>query len=184
MNKRHSAVVLALACQMLMGSFAFAQEVPAEPEKLWSVRSGLGFTVDPDSFLINFEVERFMRKEVAVGFAIQLGADDDYVLVSPHLFARYVFDLSRASSEFARKAQPYAQGGLGLTHLAVDSSLKVGGSDKSETDFMMNFGIGVDYPLNRSITIGTRMLINIVPADVLDERIFFSWEILSIRYRW
>ena len=189
MNRLLSTVALALACQFLMTSIVSAQAVPAnpasparsaDPVKLWSFRGGLGFTADPDSFLINFEADRLMRDEVAVGFAIQLGLDDNLMLVSPMVFTRYLFDWSGQTSEFARKVKPYAQAGMGLTHLDKDKGKNSG----TDTEFSMSFGAGLDYPLNESIEIGSRMLLTIIPAKVGDDRIYFSWEMISVRYRW
>lgn len=186
MNKLHSTVVLALACQFLMTSIVSAQAgpanpaSPADPMKLWSVRGGLGFTADPGSFLMNFEADRLMRDEVAVGFAIQLGVHDNRMLVSPMVFARYLFDWSGQASEFSRKVKPYAQGGVGLTHLDEDKGRHKG----KDTEFLMSIGAGLDYPLNDSIDIGSRMLLNIIPSKVGGDRIYFSWEMISVRYRW
>jgi hypothetical protein len=28
------------------------------------------------------------------------------------------------------------------------------------------------------------MLVNIIPGEVLSERIYFSWEVISLRYSW
>jgi opacity protein-like surface antigen len=182
MNRLNSTVVLALACQLMISSTANAQAVPADPAKLWSVRGGLGFTADPGTFLINFEAERFMRDEVAVGLALQLGVDDDNLLVSPILFARYILDLSGSTNKIVKRTNPFVQAGLGLTHLRIKSdNMK---KDGDATDFLMSFGLGVDYPLNGTIDIGSRMLINVIPGKVRGEGLYFSWEVLSIRYSW
>lgn len=149
-------------------------------EKLWSVRGGLGFTDDPDSFLLNADIERFVRDEVTVGLAIQLGVDDDYVIVSPMLFTRFVFDLTGFENEFVKRLQPFGQAGAGITHIDVD----LPGKDRDGTDFLLSIGAGFDYKLNAPLSLGTRMLVNIVPGEVLGERIYFSWEVVSLRYRW
>lgn len=180
MNRLNSTVVLALACQLMMSSTANAQAVPADLAKLWSLRGGLGFTADPNTFLINFEAERFMRDEVAVGVAIQLGVADDKLLVSPILFARYILDLSGSTNDLVKKAKPFAQAGLGLTYFDDDA----GSERKGQEGFLMSFGLGVDYPLNGTIDIGSRMLINVIPGKVRGEGLYFSWEVLSIRYSW
>lgn len=44
-------------------------------------------------------------------------------------------------------------------------------------------GGGVVFPPNDSIGIGSQMLANIIASETLDERIYFSWEVLSVRYR-
>ena len=92
------AVALALLCDLVLGAPGFAQaqtQPQVGPAKPWSLRGGIGLMDDPDAFLMNFEIERYMRDEVTVGFALQLGVDDDYTVVSPMVFARYVFDQMR-----------------------------------------------------------------------------------------
>lgn len=184
-------LALALVCQLSIASLIYseaqaqAQEQSqarsrAEPAKPWSLRGGIGLMDDPDAFLMNFEIERFMRDEVAVGFALQLGVDDDFTVVSPMIFARYVFDLSTSANEVVKKLQPYAQGGAGLTHIDHDRR----GRDADGTDFLLSLGGGIDYLLSDSLSIGSRMLINIIPGQVLNERLYFSWEIISVRYHW
>jgi opacity protein-like surface antigen len=183
MNKRNSTIALALAFQLLMSGSALAQSqpAPAGPGQNWSLRAGLGFTSDPGTFLMNFEAERYMRPEVTAGLAVQLGVDDNTLLVAPMVFGRFIFDLSGFSDDRVRNVKPFVQAGVGFTHLDVDLGR---GRNKDDTDFLMSFGFGLDYPLNNTIDVGSRMLINVVPSEVLNERIYFSWEIVSIRYRW
>ncbi len=170
-------IALVLACQLIVASLAHAQ---AEPAKPWSLRGGLGFMDDPDAFLLNFEIERFLRDEVAVGLGMQLGVDDDYTVVSPMLFTRYVFDLSGVQNDVIKKLQPFAQAAAGIAHIDTDTRRR----DRDGTDFLLSMGAGFDYPLRDPLSIGTRMLVNIIPGEVLNERVYFSWEIVSIRYHW
>ncbi|MFT5441943.1 MAG: hypothetical protein ACI8W3_000985 [Myxococcota bacterium] len=149
-------------------------------EKVWSVRGGLGFTEDPDSFLLNAEIERFVRDEVTVGLGMQLGVGDDGVIVSPMLFTRFVFDLTSFENEFIKRLQPFGQAGAGITHINKD----LPGKDRDGTDFLLSVGAGFEYKLNDPLSLGTRMLVNIIPGEVLSERIYFSWEVISLRYSW
>lgn len=185
MNQLPRTLALALVCQLLITSLVHAQVRPrggslAEPAKLWSLRGGIGLMEDPDAFLMNFEIERFMRDEVPVGFALQLGVDDDYTVVSPMIFTRYVFNMSTLTNEVARKLQPYVQAGAGITHIDLDRR----GRDRDGTDFMVSLGIGLDFPLTDTLGIGSRALLHLIPGQVLNERIYFSWEIISVRYHW
>jgi hypothetical protein len=79
-----------------------------------------------------------------------------------------------------KKLRPFLQGGAGLTYIEE----KHPGRDRDATDFLINIGAGVDFPLDDSISIGTRMLVNLIPGEVLDQRVYFNWEILSVRYSW
>lgn len=148
---------------------------------LWGIRGGIGFTEGPDSFLMNFDVEHMVRDEVAVGLSLQLGVEDDFVIVTPMLFTRYIFDLSRVDNDALRKLQPFLQGGVGITHMDIDVPRS---RDRDGTDFALSLGAGFDYPVNESISLGSRMLVTVIPGEVLNQRVYFSWEILSVRYGW
>jgi hypothetical protein len=181
MNQLCRSFAFTIVCQLSIASVAHAQEqIQVGPAKPWSLRAGIGLMADPDAFLMNFEIERFMRDEVAVGFALQLGVDDDYTVVSPMVFSRYVFDFSGFENELVSMLQPYVQGGAGLTHIDLDRS----GSNGNGTDFLVSLGAGLDIPLNDTLGVGTRVLVNLIPGEVVNQRIYISWEILSIRYLW
>jgi hypothetical protein len=49
---------------------------------------------------------------------------------------------------------------------------------------MVSLGLGLDYPLTDTLGIGSRALLQLIPGQVLNERIYFSWEIISVRYHW
>ncbi len=163
---------------------ALAASVPAtaEPGTFESVgvRGGIGFTDGPDSFLAAFDIEGLLTQQFAVGLGLQLGVDDDFIIVSPTLFGRYRFDISQIEIRYFDRIRPFAQLGLGITHIDVDRR----GRDVDGTDFMLNFGGGFDFIVNEHVEIGTRMLIDVIPAEVLNQRIYFSWELISVRYRW
>ena len=96
------------------------------------------------------------------------------------VFSRYVFDFSGFENELVSMLQPYAQAGAGLTHIDLDRS----GSNQDGTGFLLSLGAGLDIPLNDTLGVGTRVLVNLIPGEVVNERIYISWEILSIRYLW
>lgn len=185
-----------LLIPMLFASFAAAQnnrdfererdrgreryESSQKNDSRFAVRGGIGFTEGPDSFLMNLDIETMARDEVAVGLGLQLGVDDDFVIISPTLFTRYIFNLSGFENKTMKKLRPFLQGGAGLTYIEENRP----GRDRDATDFLINIGAGVDFPLDDSISIGTRMLVNLIPGEVLDQRVYFNWEILSVRYSW
>ncbi|MCP4039314.1 MAG: porin family protein [bacterium] len=173
--------VAIVACLLAPTALAQEQERGRAFERGKSaVRGGIGFMDGPDAFLANFEFEGFIRDEVAIGVGLQLGVDDDLVVVAPTLFSRFVFDLSRIEHDVLRRFEPFVQGGFGIAHMDAERR----GRDRDGTDFLMNFGVGVDYPLNDAVGLGSRMLINVIPTEVLNQRVYFSWEMLSVRYRW
>jgi hypothetical protein len=132
-----------------------------DEEHPFSLQAGLGFTADPDSFLLEFEGAFDVGSGLAFGPALQLGIDDDLVLVSPFVFGRFGFDLSGARARELRALTPYFQAGSGLTFLERD---RRGRGDRDDVGFLMNFGLGFDYALTEQVSLGSRMLFNILPA--------------------
>ena len=141
----------------------------------WAVRGGIGFMASPEAFLMNFEGEYRFPANVALGAAMQLGLKSKLTVVSPVAYGRYIFAMDQASSEQARRLEPYLQFGTGLTHRDRDSR----GDD---TGFLLNFGGGLDYRLDDSVSVGTRMLFNFVPGNVFGDAFYFSWEMASFRW--
>ncbi len=179
---------LVLVVLLLGATHAMAQSVSevsaVGPEgRRWSVQSGLGFTAGPDSFLMGFEADYRMSDHVSVGAALQLGLDDDFTLVSPTGYVRYSFDLKRMGApETLDRLTPFVQGGLGFTYIKIDvpSALPV---DDDDIGFLMNFGFGAEYSLSDSTSVGSRMLFNVLPANVFGDKFYYSWEVATLRYR-
>ena len=181
MDRPRRVVAFVLVLQLLAASAALAESnYFSDDARAWAVRGGIGFTEGPDSFLMNFDFETMVRDEVAVGLGMQLGVEDDFVIVSPMIFGRYIFDMSGFTNEVAKQMQPFVQGGIGISHIDADTR----GRDRDDTDFLMSIGAGFDFPLDDSISVGTRMLVNVIPAEVLSQRVYFSWEMISVRYNW
>ena len=151
----------------------------AEEDPL-SVATGIGFTASPDTFLMGFEVDYRLAQGFSVGGTLQLGLDDDHTIVSPTGHLRYTFDLSGGGSDVAR-VRPFIQGGLGFTFIDLDNTPP--GVDDDETGFMLNFGFGTELVLTDAISVGSKMLFNFMPDDVLNENFYYSWEIATVRYR-
>ncbi len=149
----------------------------------WSVSTGIGFTADPDAFLLGFEGDYRVWQGLSLGAELQLGLDDDFTIVSPTARARYSFDLSRLTrSEFFYRFQPFLQTGLGFTYIEADVP-DLPGIDDDDTGFMFNFGLGAEYSLTRSLSVSSKMLFNILPGDVFGEGFYYSWEVAGLRYR-
>lgn len=146
----------------------------------FSVRTGLGFSVDPDSFVLGFEGDYAFSRHVSAGVLLELGLDDDLIFVSPVAYGRYRFDLADFTDEESVHALfPYLQGGLGLTHWDDDDRL----GDDDDTEFLLNVGFGVEYEVAEDVSVVSQMLFNIIPDKIFGERFYYSWEVLSVRYR-
>jgi hypothetical protein len=151
------------------------------PEGVFSIQGGLGFTADPDTFLLEAEGNYSFGRGVSFGPAMQLGLSDNRVLLSPMVYARYGFDLRRTDLGELRRLTPYVQAGPGLTYIDHDGRGR--GRDRDDVGFLVSFGFGADYPISEHLDLGTRVLFNILPSDVLGENFYFSWQLAALRYR-
>jgi opacity protein-like surface antigen len=175
-------VLLLGATQAMAQSASDVSAVGAEGRR-WSLQSGLGFTAGPDTFLMGFEADYRMSDNFSVGASLQLGLDDVVTLVSPTGYVRYSFDLEQmGSGETWGRLTPFVQGGLGLTYIDLDipSFLLI---DDDDIGFLMNFGFGAEYSLSNSMSLGSRMLFNVIPTKVFGDTFYFSWEVATLRYR-
>jgi hypothetical protein len=59
-----------------------------------SLRTGLGFTLNPDGFLLGLELSHFLGHHVALGPLLQFAVSDDEVLLAPTANVRGVFDIA------------------------------------------------------------------------------------------
>ena len=153
---------------------------PAGP---FSLRTGIGFTSSPTTFLMGFEGDYEVAEQFSLGAHVQLGLADDDTIVSPVFYGRYRFDLSSFGENFA-PIEPSIRGGLGFTYWEKDLN---NGREDDDTQFLMSFGVGVEYRLTPNLAAGTLMHFNIIPTDVFDDRqyddnFYFGWEVATLRY--
>jgi hypothetical protein len=138
-----------------------------------AVKGGLGFTLGPTDFLLALEGSYFLTNDLAVGPLFQLGIDDDPFIFAPSLNARYLFDLRGLG-----RLRPLVEGGIGLVYECED----IGPRDRDETGFLFNFGGGFQYFLTDGVAVGSEVLFNFVPDEVLGDRFFFSWQVLAVSF--
>ncbi len=143
-----------------------------------SVRGGLGFTLDPDTFLLSFAGDYALSEQFSLGPLLQLGLSGDDTIVAPTLNAQYSFDLHGMGPELSR-LNPFVQGGLGFAFIHED--LRFGEDD--DLGFLFNLGFGVEYDLTDRFALGNNLLFNIMPDEVNQENFFFSWQFATIRFR-
>ncbi len=170
-----AALVLALVGMVVLPAPVTAQS-ESDFDPSWSLAFGTGFVADPEGYLLAFELERRMGPHFALGALLQLGLEKDDTLVGTHGYARYVFQIEDSGE--AGRIEPFLLAGLGFTHLDRDGTGRHRGSN---TSFSMIFGGGLDYNFSDSLAIGSKMLVGVVPADVLGETAYFSWEIARIK---
>ncbi len=173
MHRVLSASIAALALSAAQG--ADAQFSASDSQRL-SLKGGIGFTVEPDSFLLGFEFDQPLQTQVSLVGRLELGVDDDIVLVSPSLSARYWFDLSRTNLGGLRPLRPFVNAGLGFSYLAWDHR-------DDTVGFLIPLGFGAEWPLTPAVAVGSDMRFNIIPAGAGRESFYFAWEVLGVRYR-
>jgi len=134
-------------------------------------KGGLGFTLSPTDFLLTAEADYFFTNNFAIGPLLQFGIDDDPFLFAPTVNFKGVFDLPQVP-----RLKPIVEGGLGLVY-RDDAH-----PDRSETDFLINFGGGFQYFLGDEVALGNEILFNFIPGEVNGDSFFFSWQMLTISF--
>ena len=154
---------------------ATSQSDPGRADVELTVPVGLGFTAGPTTLLLSAAVERKLDERWSVGPALQLGVADDRTLVSLTGQAKYalpVFDKAKRLSSFV-------QGGIGIVYLEEE----IGGSDVDEFGLLVNVGGSVRYEMRDGYSLGSSMMLNFVPTEVVGERLYFSWDVVQIVLR-
>jgi len=143
----------------------------------WSVRSGMGFTASPSSFLLGFEGDYRFNHNLSSGFRMELGMKKALTIVSPQGYLRYTFDGSAGElGPFdLGRLRPFVQAGMGLTHYDT--------SGPDDTAFLMSLSTGVEYWLNAKLSLASQMYFNFLPGRALGDVFYYSWEMASVKLR-
>lgn len=152
-------------------------EVPRSRKGETAVPVGAGFTIDPDTALLNIAWDVQLNTLMTMGTSFQFGGSADRFLFAP-TFQMKTFLNAASETQQASRWQPYLQGGLGWAWL--DSNRSQDGSDFDSNSFLVNGGGGVRYRLSQGYSIGSGALINFVPGKLDDDRWYFSWEVLQL----
>ena len=173
-----------VALALLLGIAGPLAAAGAPPEESSvSFEGGIGFTSDPDTFLLGFELPVQVAHEVEIGPLLQLGVADNHTIVAPTLNARYVFDLPSwgvwEQRPTLRRFHPMVFGGLGFAYIDQDTSSE----NRDGTGFLLDLGFGVEYELAGRVSVGSRMTFNVLPGSVAGENFFFSWQVGTVRFR-
>lgn len=141
----------------------------------WSARAGVGFTADPTSLLLNFEFPYYFDRFVAVGPMLQVGTDDDKLIVAPTL--DLTITIPNIGVAGLERAQPYGFVGLGFAVVEDDDRA----DDNSATDFLIHFGVGIEYQISERLFLGSHMTFNFLPDEALGQTFFYSWQVGGAR---
>ena len=141
----------------------------------WSLRAGIGFIDDPSAFLLNFEAPYAFDQWVSAGPMFQIGLDNHNTIVAPTVNVTVTIpDLP--GQDFDR-FHPYGFAGMGFAYIEDDNRR----NDNSSAWFLINFGFGLEYQVSDNFFIGSQMMFNFLPEEVLEEHFFYSWQIGGAR---
>lgn len=142
----------------------------------WSFRTGIGFTADPDTFLLNLEAPYALEPWIALGPMLQLGLEKDDKLVMPTLNVTLkVPDMPGQSFD---RVHPYGFFGIGMAYVERE----VRGDDRDGVGFLVTTGIGVEYQVSTRVFFGSQMMFNILPSKTQGETFIFAWQMGGIRF--
>jgi hypothetical protein len=148
---------------------------PLRTEGAFFLSGGLGFTLDPDTFLLSLGASYGIIDYVTIGQLVQLGVADERTVVAPTLNAELSFDLG----DLSRQLQPFVHAGVGLAYINKEERGRV----RDGIGFLVNAGGGARYWLTPSFALGSTVLFNFLPAETVDENIFFSWQVVTATVR-
>jgi hypothetical protein len=134
-----------------------------------------------DALCGDTRVER--RRRLSLGPTVQFGLDDDVAVISPTAFARLWFELP-GQGEALRRVRPFIQAGAAFAYTEIDlPDLPGVDIDNNDIGLLTNAGFGADFRLSDSFSVGTKLLFNMMPGEILGESFYFSWEVAALRYR-
>jgi len=171
--------VLVLLMSVIATQTANAQLNGIELED-FSFEAGLGFFAEDnfDGFMLNFGPSFHIDDNWSAGVDMQFGFedDDDALLFSMPFYGQYDFNNFNTDIDIVKDMHAFAKLGMGFTHVDVDDFA-------NDTGFLFVIGGGVAYTLTDHIDIESRMQFNITTNDFFEDDFYFSWEVISARYR-
>jgi opacity protein-like surface antigen len=177
------AIAAALLCTAspALAQISYQPQEDAEEEhRPWSASGGIGFTLDPGTFLMTLGIEYADEGGFSAGPLVQFGVSDNNTIIAPTVNGRYSFDLSHLEDEILQKFRPFVQGGLGFAY--IDKDRNAPKKDKDDVGFLMNMGLGLEYQVSDSVTLGNNLLFNVLPDKTARQNFFFSWQFATVRF--
>ena len=173
MKRTASSVVL-----LIVLAFCVPVNVLAQPRGKVSTQAGrleigtqLGLaagTADDTVFAVNFNADYHLDENFSVGPLLQFGIGGDLFQTGLSAQARYVFRNPRFP-----EVRPHLQGGLGVISVNVDGP---GSGSDHDLGFLVPFGGGFDFVLDRNVLLGTTLLLNFTDANVQNQKnLFITW---------
>jgi hypothetical protein len=176
--RRFPLALLGLAVAFAASSAAAQQRLAPPTERPFSIQGGLGFTADPEGFMIGLEGDYRFHQDWSFAPRLRISFDDDLAIVATTGNLRYWIDLedfTGSVSDFS----PFLQTGLGVSYIEKDDRR----GDDDDAGLLVTIGGGVEARLTDELSLTSTMEFNIHPDDVLNENFFFSWEVAALRVR-
>ena len=159
-------ILIALFCAGLLlaaGREARAQDATAQTNRTGHVDFGLGFgpmlSTESGSIIgVDVSGNYFLTNELSVGPLLQMGFDDSFNQIGLSAQVKYMFDLAANP-----KVHPHLEAGFGLIY-ANDG--------RSETEFLLPFGGGVDVEVAKRLFLNSTLLLNV---SGLRDDLYVNW---------
>lgn len=137
---------------------------------------GLGFTADPTAFNFSVQGDFPVGRSVIIGPLLQAAASDDEELLALTFNLKKEVEVNVEVEGDSWSFYPSAQIGVGGAYLEKENRP----GDDDDFGALVNFGLGLRAPLDRHVSVGTGILFNVMPGEVLDERFFFTWQVFQM----
>ena len=167
------AIVIAAAA-LLVPATAMAQKDDSYPAI--GIGGNMGFqTIGSGSglFQLGLEMPVYLSEDLSIGPWLQVGFASETVNLLFTANTRYTFDLLENTA--LRQVKPYLQGGFGLAHTDVNGA--------GSTDFVMNMGLGIEVPISERTAIASDLMFSPILTRSSGSNFTFSWQFLTLRYR-
>jgi hypothetical protein len=179
-------IIISIAISLLFAGISSAQSSSAQSssgksssEKNFDrIRLGtsLGFAASPSFGLLElgFEGGFYLNENLSIGPWLALGLAEDTVSLLFSVNTRYE---GTPFSGKMKKLRAFGQGGLGLAYSSFNS-----GGNKAN-DFLINYGVGVDYPVGDTIWVGSNIMFNSIPTTPPGGAFMFTWQFFNVSAR-
>ncbi len=148
-----------------------AQQTPESRARRFIVGADIGVqggTADGTAFALGLSGDYFVTHNVSVGPLLQFGITNDLFQIAPTLQVKYTLDLPGNPN-----VTLHFQGGIGFIHADLD---RRGAPSVDDTSYLIPVGLGVEFKVDRNISIGSTLLFNFTDLDdIPDDDSFISW---------
>lgn len=173
-----AAMVPALLPEKVSAQDATGDPIARRPaaDEGWSVKGGLGFTANPDTFLMNLEAQRTIGDWLAIGPMLQLGFDDHWTFAAPTLDA--TVRPFHFSGEGWERIVPYAFVGAGVGILHDDDAR----GDDTSAGLLIDVGGGIEFRVTEHVYLVTQMMFDFLPEQTQGQKFVYAWQVGGLRY--